>query len=286
MCVPEGRKQMKNEGGASKSQEPDDVKRWLANSDTHQTWMNAFYGDSKNQDFYEAAFDRILDIVRPPEGAIFLDAGCGVCAHSIRLANRGFLVHAVDFSEAALDMGRASVKALGLEEKIRISSGNITELPFADESYDYVLCWGVLMHIPDLVKALTELARVLRLGGTLVVSEGNMSSSDSILGRTLFRPLRRRKTVMKKTPAGIEYRTSTGSATRFVRFANVNWLIRRFETEGVYIQERFSGQFTGAYTMVSFGLLKDLIHHFNMSYFNHNGDPRVASGNILIFQKH
>ncbi len=269
----------------TKKMEVEGVRLWLGDAETHQGWKDTFYEDLENQKFYEAAFERILDVVAPPEDAIFLDAGCGFCAHSIRLAKRGFFVYALDFSEAALNMGRAIVKAMCLDERIRIEAGNLIKLPFEDESFDYILCWGVLMHIPELEKAIAEITRVLRRGGSLVIQEGNMNSPDSILGRMLMLRLRNRKTEVRKTPAGIEYWTGTDSVTRFLRHANVPWLIRRFMNEGLFIQEHISGQFTEAYAMVRSRGLKDLAHHFNWLYFTHNGDPRFAAGNILIFRK-
>src|SRR5919112_2064790 len=85
-----------------------------------------------------------------------------------RLPRRGFGVRAVDFSESALEMGRAYVEAQGLGDRIELGRESLLELSFPDESFDYALCWGVLMHVPDAERAVAELARVLRPGGMLV----------------------------------------------------------------------------------------------------------------------
>ena len=47
----------------------------------------------------------------------------------------------------------------------------LTELPFADGAFDAVLCALVLAHFPDLGQPMTELARVVRPGGTLLISD-------------------------------------------------------------------------------------------------------------------
>ena len=77
------------------------VQNLLARPDMHCQWEGD-YRTAANEDFYERAFDSIIDELAPPPGATFLDAGCGPCAHSARLARRGFNVQAVDFSESAL----------------------------------------------------------------------------------------------------------------------------------------------------------------------------------------
>jgi SAM-dependent methyltransferase len=47
--------------------------------------------------------------------------------------------------------------------------GSVTDLPFADESFDLVCSFKVLAHVPDIGKALAEIARVTRPGGQMVL---------------------------------------------------------------------------------------------------------------------
>lgn len=77
------------------------VQNLLARPEMHRQWEGD-YRTTDNEDFYERAFDHIISVLEPPRDAIFLDAGCGPGAHSVRLARRGFKVHAVDFSQSAL----------------------------------------------------------------------------------------------------------------------------------------------------------------------------------------
>src|SRR5258706_143370 len=69
------------------------------------------YRTADNEAFYERAFDEIARVLRPGPGARILDAGCGVGAHSARLARRGFDVQAIDFSANVLDQARANLEA-------------------------------------------------------------------------------------------------------------------------------------------------------------------------------
>ena len=213
------------------------VENLLARPEMHQQWTRD-YRTADNEKFYEHAFDYIVRMLKPPPDASFLDAGCGSCAHSIRLAQRGFDVHAVDFSQSALEMARDYVKSKGLEDKITFGQESLLEFSFANESFNYVLCWGVLMHIPEVGRAVAELARVVKPGGHLVVSEGNKSSPEAIGIRTLRRLLGKEKADVKDTSQGVEYWKEKDGDALVTRQANIRWLIQEFEANGMVLVKR------------------------------------------------
>jgi ubiquinone/menaquinone biosynthesis C-methylase UbiE len=90
-----------------------------------------------------------------------LEAGCGT----------GLILERVDAvaSEAwgfDLSPGMAQkARARGL----RVALGSVTEVPFADASFDLVYSFKVLAHVPDIARAIAELTRVTRPGGHLVL---------------------------------------------------------------------------------------------------------------------
>jgi len=260
------------------------VENLLAQPDVHKQWAGG-YRTPDNEFFFERAFDLIKSELRAPAGATFLDAGCGSCAHTVRLARRGYQVRAVDFSESALEMARAHLKQTGLDERITLQREDLTRLSFPDASFDYVLCWGVLMHVPDVARAVAELARVLRPGGALVVSEGNMHSLEAVSLRTLKRLLGREHADVKETPAGVEYWKERGAGALVTRQANVGWLIKEFESHGLKLSKRVAGQFSEGYAMVSAPALKRLVHGFNNFWFGSVRAPGLAYGNILFLRK-
>lgn len=102
-----------------------------------------------------------------------LDLGCGVGRHALAFARAGFETEAVDLSEAGL----AELEKTARAEGLTISTGlaPMTELPFEDNSFDYVLSFNVIYHgDPAIVaKAVAEIARVLKPGG---VYQGTMLS--------------------------------------------------------------------------------------------------------------
>jgi SAM-dependent methyltransferase len=93
----------------------------------------------------------------PPSGLI-LDVGSGVAPVSPDL-QRTVLA---DVSEEAMKSVNLPVR-----EKFVMS---VTDLSFKDETFDCVLCSEVLEHVEDDVKAVSELRRVLKAGGTLVIT--------------------------------------------------------------------------------------------------------------------
>jgi len=100
--------------------------------------------------------------VRP--SAQMLDVGCGTGANLTLLGELGFVdVTGVDLSEDAIrwccEKGHAAVER-----------GDICDLPFPDAHFDFVLAIDILEHVADDATAIAELRRVLRPGGTLLVT--------------------------------------------------------------------------------------------------------------------
>ena len=132
--------------------------------------------------------------------------------------------------------------------------------------YRVVLC-GCKNHlrlpIPDIEKAISELGRVLKNRGILVVSEGNMYSLQSIFHRSLKTILRKGKATVEKTAAGLEYWELTSAGKLLTRQSNIRWLKKKLKGSGFAIKKHVSGQFTELYVMSSSRLFRKSIHNFN-----------------------
>jgi ubiquinone/menaquinone biosynthesis C-methylase UbiE len=260
------------------------VESLLNEATIHDRWSDS-YRNPENRFFYDHAFAHITKLLNAPPRSVMLDAGCGSCSHSVRLAKRGFRVHAVDLSESVLTKARGNVSANQLNQQIVIHRANLRALPFKDSTFHYALCWGVLMHIPDLCHAISELVRVLKPAGTLIISENNMYSLQGMIRFTLKRLSGIGKARIKKTPAGLEYWYEDSDQTFLTRQTNIRWLIRELESNGFLVRAHFAGQFTDFYTAVSSPVVKRLIYGFNNLWFKYIKIPYLAAGNILILQK-
>jgi 2-polyprenyl-3-methyl-5-hydroxy-6-metoxy-1,4-benzoquinol methylase len=102
----------------------------------------------------------------PLEGARLLDAGCGTGLFSQLADERGADVVSLDLGPNLL----AEVAKKCDSERV---VGSVSDLPFEDESFDFVVCTEVIEHTPEPRRSVAELARVVRPGGTLVVTTPN-----------------------------------------------------------------------------------------------------------------
>jgi ubiquinone/menaquinone biosynthesis C-methylase UbiE len=81
----------------------------------------------------------------------------------------------VEWSEAMLALARRRAGSLGVPADLRL--GDAQALPFPDARFDTVVCTFSLCAIPDESRALTEMNRVLRPGGRLLLADHVVSSS-------------------------------------------------------------------------------------------------------------
>lgn len=257
----------------------------LQKSKIHEEWVSN-YRTPENEKFYDMAFDHIAAEFSAPAGETVLDAGCGSCVKSRKLVDRGFLVMGTDLSESALALAHESLKDTRYADDIQLEQQNLLSLTYDDGSFRYAVCWGVLMHVPEVSKAIAELSRIMMPGGLLAVSEGNRDSVQSRLLRFIKRRLGLGHAEIVFTEAGVENWEETDAGRLMTRQADIQWLIREFQEHGLELKSHTAGQFTEIYWLVPTRLLKRLVHAFNAFWFRHIRAPGPAFGNILIFRKH
>lgn len=107
-------------------------------------------------------------------GQKILDAGCGPGTYGIMLAQAGNEVVGVEISPGGVQVANQRAKEKGVNFTARV--GDLENLPFADDSFDICFCGWVLHHFPDINKAVSELARVLKPGGIIGLAEPNESN--------------------------------------------------------------------------------------------------------------
>ncbi|MFH8367983.1 methyltransferase domain-containing protein [Streptomyces sp. NPDC018031] len=114
-----------------------------------------------------------------PAGSRVLEAGCGVGAQTVHLAasSPGATIIAVDHSAASLAQARDRVTAHAPGSEVEWRHADLLDLPFPDAAVDHAFVCFVLEHLADPARALAELRRVLRPGGTLTVIEGDHGSA-------------------------------------------------------------------------------------------------------------
>ncbi|RST73661.1 demethylmenaquinone methyltransferase [Siminovitchia acidinfaciens] len=114
-----------------------------------------------------------MDKMNVQKGSSALDVCCGTGDWTISLAEQtgkeGRVV-GLDFSKNMLTVAEDKVEAKGLGQ-IKLIQGNAMELPFDDDSFDYVTIGFGLRNVPDYMQVLKEMHRVTKPGGMAVCLE-------------------------------------------------------------------------------------------------------------------
>ncbi len=169
---------------------------WFPLSDEQSERVIAYYRKSaadydKEYDlpFFKEIYDRLTwRYIEPflPRAGVALDAGGGTGKWSIPIAKKGLNVILFDISQDMLNVASAKIRESGLENHVSFRQGDICNMPFGDNSFDFVLAEGDPISYcsnPDL--AVKELGRVLKPNCYL---SAGMDSYYSILARMLNQP--------------------------------------------------------------------------------------------------
>jgi SAM-dependent methyltransferase len=100
-----------------------------------------------------------------------LDAGCGVGGSSRYLAHtHGCRVEAFDLTPPYVEAAARLNTLCGLGDRISVREASVTDLPYADQSFDLVWCQNVTMNVEDKPRMFAEAFRVLAPGGHYTIS--------------------------------------------------------------------------------------------------------------------
>lgn len=142
---------------------------------THMAALSGRYDDLVTKDYsvfhtyhVEPFLDRLTK--RLPRGRL-LDVGCGTAVVALAAASRGLTVVGVDHTPEMLEIARRKAADLGLADRVSLEVGDANSLPYPDASFDVVTCQRVLHHLPQLRPCLSEIARVLKPGGSFYISD-------------------------------------------------------------------------------------------------------------------
>ena len=116
--------------------------------------------------------DQVVDALHLAPGATVLDIASGKAEMLCRIATRyGARCTGVDISEYITKEARTKVAERGLSELVSINQINGTNFEAEDDSFDVAMCIGATWVFHGLAGTLTQLARWVKPGGTVVVGE-------------------------------------------------------------------------------------------------------------------
>ena len=154
--------------------------RWLLSSDvpgkTSERIQSEHYVTNEGDYLIYVLHLATYDFTQPfVTGKRVLDFGCGTGYGTHRIAPWCASVTGVDVSEEATGFAHTNYQHDSLSYQ-RISPVEVQPLPFADESFDVVLSFQVLEHVPDTARYLAEARRVLRRDGLLILATPDRST--------------------------------------------------------------------------------------------------------------
>jgi ubiquinone/menaquinone biosynthesis C-methylase UbiE len=115
-----------------------------------------------------------------PDGATILEVAPGPGYFAIELARLGrFHVTGLDVSRTFVDIATTNARQAGVSVDFLL--GNASAMPFAENSFDLVVCQAAFKNFSQPVEALNEMCRVLRPGGTAIIDDMDKSATSAAI---------------------------------------------------------------------------------------------------------
>ena len=140
-----------------------------------------------SQFLYQSIEDVMVDLATEVSGGRVLDVACGTGKLSMRIDRRGCYSVGCEASVEMIGVGRY----VHPESRAMMVRSIAETLPFADATFDRVICQGSLDHFADAHSFMREAARILKPDGRVVIALANFESLSCKLGRGVDRVKRR-----------------------------------------------------------------------------------------------
>jgi len=170
--------------------------------DSSPLFSGEFEGQIGSEDFFTAHEKTIIDNIMGGKldkrfvehidyGASIIDIGCGPGFWVRQFCRMGLDVHGCDLSTTAVELTKKSLSLFNLQADIR--EANAEDLPYEDNSFDYINCQGDIHHNPDTPQCIREFYRILKPGGLACFSvyHQNVVLGSPFLLRSISLILRR-----------------------------------------------------------------------------------------------
>lgn len=123
--------------------------------------------------FDAATFSTWNARIRP--GGLILDVGCADGRSCFPFVNRGSTIVGFDISKALVRQAIQRAASQNAQSTTAFFVGDASSLPFRDYTFDYVVVYGVLHHVPEPAATCREVYRVLKVGAAYFGSENNVT---------------------------------------------------------------------------------------------------------------
>lgn len=138
-------------------------------------FLNHFLSMGIDKSWRKKAIAEVASI--SPSAILDVATGTGDMAISAANTITGTKVTGIDIADMMLAEGRKKIATQGLQTRIEMNVGDSEHMPFADNSFDAVMCAYGVRNFEHLEKGLKEMSRVLRPGGKLAILEFSRPTS-------------------------------------------------------------------------------------------------------------
>lgn len=155
---------------------PNAVEKHNAIAKEYEDQYNNSYWRLYDRLTWDHMYEHLKDFIS--DSSIMLDAGGGTGKWSRQLINSGVSKsEIIDLAEKMMNQGKKYAKEFGLEDRINFSKQDIVNIEFDDNTFDIVISQGnPVSYCSNPYKAISELARVAKLGAPVVISVHNKTA--------------------------------------------------------------------------------------------------------------
>jgi ubiquinone/menaquinone biosynthesis C-methylase UbiE len=119
-----------------------------------------------------------------PAGAAVLEVAPGPGYQAVEMARAGAVrVTGLDISRTMVEIATQTARQAGVHVEFR--QGDVSAMPFAADSFDLIVCQAAFKNFKQPVRALDEMHRVLRPGGTAVIQDMNREATRADIAREM-----------------------------------------------------------------------------------------------------
>ena len=158
-----------------------------------KTQLDSYTGVPTSQSRLDRCLGSLKDNLK---GKLVLEAGCGAGRFTEVLLKHGAALVSSDLS-SAVEVNQENFPQSNTHLVIQ---ADINDMPFQDETFDVVLCLGVIQHTPSPEKTIKSLYNLVKKGGTLVIDHYTFTKSHLFRLAPLYRIWLRKKTSDETIP--------------------------------------------------------------------------------------
>jgi len=145
----------------------------------------------------ETRLNRCLgDLKDNLKGKLVLEAGCGAGRFTEILLNKGARLLSSDLS-SAIDVNQENFPQ---NENHLVIQADINDMPFEDETFDVVVCLGVIQHTPNSEETIENLYKLVKKGGSLVIDHYSFNKSHYFRLAPFYRNNLKKKSAAETIP--------------------------------------------------------------------------------------